>query len=111
MAHVSGHTEPPPPLPIEDQREMFFPAHPFPFYPLDLGLALGIAAAIFMLLAVIIALAVNPGGMNFFRDIFPGFRLDSFAGIIIGLIWSFLSGLVLGLLAGVLYNWRLRRYV
>ncbi|MFQ5864369.1 MAG: hypothetical protein ACE5IW_03975 [bacterium] len=102
----------PPPPPIEKQREMFFPARPLKFHVLYLGLAFGIAAAVFMLLSMIIALAVNPTGMKLFEDIFPGFRLEqSFGAVLIGLLWSFVTGFVIGTVTGLLYNWRLKRYV
>ena len=112
MPHLpSGEGHPPPPPPeIEDQREMFFPATPFRFYPLDLGLAFGLSAAIFMLLTIIVATATHSSGLIFFKDIFPGFDLN-LPGIIIGLVWAFGAGFVLGGLTGFWYNWRLRQYI
>ncbi|MFQ5708736.1 MAG: hypothetical protein ACE5HO_14870 [bacterium] len=117
---VEESTVPPPPPPIEDQREMFFPTKPFRFYPVDMGLAIGIAAALFMLFYVVVALAVNKLGLGsanlgFFEQLFPGFHLGNtigtvFAGTLIGMIWSFGLGFLLGLLIGVVYNLRLKAY-
>jgi NhaP-type Na+/H+ and K+/H+ antiporter len=89
---------------------MFFPATPFRFYPLDLGLAVGLSGAIFVLLTTAVAMATRSSGMLFFKDIFPGFDLN-FPGIILGLVWAFGAGFVLGGLAGFWYNWRLRQYI
>jgi hypothetical protein len=84
---------------------------PFRFYPLDLGIAVGTAAAFFMLLVMFVTLLVNPTGMKFFEDVFPGFSLRTFWGFVAGLLWSFGTGFLLGLGAGYFYNWRLRSYV
>ncbi|MFQ5823291.1 MAG: hypothetical protein ACE5JB_04480 [bacterium] len=103
---------PPPPPKIEEQRERFFPAQPLRFHVLYLGLAIGIAAAVFMLFSIIIALAINPTGMKLFEDIFPGFKLEPNVGsIFIGLLWSFVAAFVFGTFTGLIYNWRLLKYV
>ncbi|MFQ5710119.1 MAG: hypothetical protein ACE5HO_21910 [bacterium] len=99
----------PPPPDIEKEREPVT-SRPHWLYPFDLGLALGIAAALFMLIAMLITSAVNPSGMKLFEDLFAGFNLATFSGRIIGLIWSFGSGFLLGTFTGLLYNLRLRRY-
>ena len=112
MAHLGGPGgHPPPPPDIEDQQEMFFPPNPTRVYPLDLGVAFGITAMLFMITAIAISLAVSPAGMQFFEDIFVGFDIANMTGRIIGLIWSFGTGFVLGTFTGFFYNWRLRRYV
>lgn len=121
ISPVEESVPPNPPGPIEDQREMFFPTRPFRFYPVDLGLAFGIAAALFMFFYTIITLAVNKLGsatasLVFFEQIFPGFHLGStlstfILGTFVGLIWSFVLGFVLGTLIGFVYNLRLKRYV
>ena len=108
-ARESSTTNPPPT--IEDQRELFFPAIPSRIHAFDFGIAFGIAAVVFMLLSIIIALAVNPSGLKFFEDVFHGFNLSSFPRILLGLLWAFGTGFVLGTLTGLLYNLRLRRYV
>lgn len=112
-----------PPPAIEEQRELFFPVRPFRFYPLDFGLAVGIGAALFMLFYILITFFIDVIGLGtanleFFEQIFPGFKLDfgaSFgrivSGAFIGMIWSFVSGFVLGFLFGFIYNLRLRAYV
>ncbi|MDZ7292258.1 MAG: hypothetical protein ONB44_15870 [candidate division KSB1 bacterium] len=112
MPHLPDHPPPPPPPAIEAQQEMFVPVRPFRFYPVDLGLAFGMAAAVFMLLAMLIAVAKgNPASMNFFEDIFPGFNLKTVGGIFLGLVGSFVAAFILGFLTGLLYNWRVRRRV
>ncbi|MFQ5637930.1 MAG: hypothetical protein ACE5IR_08020 [bacterium] len=112
MPHLGGSTgHPPGPADIEDQREIFLPAEPCRFYPFDLGVAFGIAAFVFFLFMVIISLAHDPPGMEFFVDVFPGFTLATVYGIIIGLIWSFATGFVLGTMTGFVYNYLLRHYV
>ncbi len=108
-SHVSGHVEPPPP--VEAQQEMFFPQVPFRMYPLDLGLAFGLAAAVFMAIAILLAKFANAGSTSIFEGVLPGFSLTSFSGIVIGLFWSLAGGFVIGVLTGVFYNLRLRRYV
>ncbi len=116
MAHgklpIAPATDPysstPPPPTIERLRELFFPARPFWFHPWHLGLALGIAAALFMLFYVILVLLINlsmvsGATLQFFVDIFPGFNL-TFVGIIIGIVWSFVLGFVFGIFLGLGYN-------
>jgi hypothetical protein len=108
-SHVSGHIDPPPP--VEAQQTMFFPPSPFRLYPMDLGFAFGVTATVFMALAILLAKFTNAGSMSIFEDVLPGFHLTSLTGIIIGLFWSLAGGFVLGVLTGVFYNLRLRRYV
>lgn len=109
MPHDGPTAHPPPPPPdIEDAREMFLPYHPFRFQPFWLGLAFGIACAIFMVFAMVIS---NPGGMKFFEDIFPGYTYSRTIGsFLVGLFWSFGAGFVMGTVTGIIYNWKLRKY-
>jgi hypothetical protein len=109
MSHqIGGGGHDPPP--IYAQQEMFAPAQPFRFYPLDLGLALGVAAAVFMLLAMLVAIAGNNAeGLRFFQTLFPGFTPAHKLSIVIGLAWSFVYGGIAGFATGVLYNWRMNR--
>jgi len=111
--HDNGRPHPPPPPPpVEAHRETFAPAQPLRFYPLDLGLALGLAATVFMLFAMLVTMAANhPESMTFFKEIFPGFGLDSVTGVFLGLLWSFIAAFVIGFFTGWLYNWRVRRYM
>ncbi|MFQ5604291.1 MAG: hypothetical protein ACE5HS_13570 [bacterium] len=109
----SAETLPPPT--IEEQRQLFFPIKPFRFFPIDYGLALGIGAAVFLLLYIFVAsISGTSSNLVFFENIFPGFHLSSASGFLsvltqslIGLIWSFASGFVLGFLFGFVYNWRM----
>jgi hypothetical protein len=65
-----------------------------------------------MLFAVIIALLLNHNGMKFFEDIFAGFQLHGGAlRVLIGVLWSFVTGFVLGTVSGFVYNFLLRKYV
>jgi hypothetical protein len=89
---------------------MFFPTLPFRFHPLDLGIAVGLAGAVFMLLSFVVASAFKPSAMGIFKDIFLGFDM-SFPRLLIGVLWAFAGGFVFGAFAGFLYNWRLRSYV
>lgn len=112
MSHEPGSgAHPPPPDDIEEQRELFFPSRPFRFYPIALGVALGCAAVIFMTLSMVIALNVDPAGMQFFRDVFPGFTLMNWSGRLMGLVWAFGTGLILGTFTGLIYNLSLRTSV
>lgn len=109
MSHISGNQGHDPP-PIYARQEMFAPAQPFRFYPLDLGLALGVAAAVFMLLAMLVSIAGdNAEGLRFFQTLFPGFTPGHKLSILIGLVWSFVYGGIVGFAIGVLYNWRVNR--
>ncbi|NUO78676.1 hypothetical protein HUU05_01245 [candidate division KSB1 bacterium] len=120
MSHVSGHVDPPlpshvkghvdPPPPVDAQQEVFFPQAPLQIYPIDLGLAFGLTSAVFTAIAILLAKFSN-GSITLFEQILPGFSLASLAGIVIGLFWSLAGGFVLGVLTGVFYNLRLRRYV
>jgi len=102
-----GH-EPPP---IYAQQEMFAPAQPFRFYPLDFGLAFGVATAVFMLLIMLVTIAGNNAeGLKFFQILFPGFNPAVKFSIVIGLFWSFVYGFVAGFFTGLFYNWRMRRH-
>ena len=109
MPHVPGHAEPPPP--VEAQQELFFPQAPLRMYPMDLGLAFGLTATVFMALAILLAKFTGSGSTSIFEGVLPGFSLTSLAGIVIGLFWSLAGGFVIGVLTGVFYNLRLRRYV
>jgi len=110
MPHLGGNTGHDPPL-IHAQQEMFAPTQPFRFYPFDFGLALGAAAAVFMLLAMLVAIAGNNAeGLNFFKTLFPGFTPGQKLSIVIGLVWSFAYGFVAGFFTSLLYNWRMSRY-
>ena len=121
MSHVSGHVDPPPPShvsghvdpppPVEAQQELFFPSAPFRIYPMDLGLAFGLTAMVFLAFAILLAKFTNGGNPSVFEGVLPGFSLTSLAGIVIGLFWSLAGGFVIGVLTGVFYNLRLRRYV
>lgn len=121
MSHVPGHIDPPPPCgssapgdplsPLETQRELFFPATPLRLYPIDLGLAFGLTATLFMAFAIMLAKFSGRGSMSFFESLLPGFSLNGALGIVLGLLWCFIGGLVIGVLTGVLYNLRLRRYL
>jgi len=109
MSHlVTGGGHDPPP--IYAQQEMFAPARPFRFYPFDLGLALGVASAVFMLIAMLVTMAGdNAEGLKFFQILFPGFMPGHKLSIVIGLVWSFVYGGIVGFATGVLYNWRVNR--
>ena len=121
MSHVSGHLDPPPPShvsghldpppPVEAEQKVFFPQTPLQVYPIDLGLAFGLTAAVFMALAILLAKFTNGGSTSIFEGVLPGFSLASLSGIVIGLFWSLAGGFVIGVLTGVFYNLRLRRYV
>jgi len=109
MSHeIGGGGHDPPP--IYAQQEMFAPAQPFRFYPLDFGLALGVASAVFTLLAMLIAIAGgNTQGLEFFQTLFPGFNPEQKISLVMGIVWSFLYGGLGGFVTGVLYNWRVNR--
>ena len=121
MSHVAGHVDPPPPShvaghvdpppPVEAEQRVFFPQTPLRVYPLDLGLAFGLTVAVFTALAILLAKFTNNGSTSVFEGLLPGFSLTSPAGIVIGLFWSLAGGFVIGVLTGVFYNLRLRRYV
>jgi len=109
MPHMPGGQGHDPPA-IYAQQEMFAPAQPFRFYPLDFGLALGVAAAVFMLLAMLVCIAGdNAAGLSFFQALFPGFTPERPLSLVIGLVWSFVYGGIIGFATGVLYNWRVNR--
>ncbi len=109
MPHLPGNQGHDPPG-ILAQQEMFAPAQPFRFYPLDFGLALGVAAAVFMLLVMLVSIAGdNADGLRFFQVLFPGFMPVHKLSIVIGLAWSFVYGGIIGFAAGTLYNWRVNR--
>jgi succinate dehydrogenase/fumarate reductase cytochrome b subunit len=86
------------------------PAQPFRFHPLDFSVALGVAAAVFMLLAMLVAIAGNNAEIEFFQNFSPGFTPSQKLSIIMGLVWSFVCGFVAGFCIGLLYNWRVSRY-
>lgn len=121
MSHVAGHVDPPPPShvaghvdpppPVEAEQRVFFPQTPLQIYPLDLGFAFSLTAAVFMAFAILLAKFTNNGSTSAFESLLPGFSLASLAGIAIGLFWSLAGGFVIGVLTGVFYNLRLRRYV
>lgn len=121
MSHMPGHVDPPPPCGssapgeplsrLETQRELFFPSTPLRIFPIDLGLASGLTATVFMAFAVLLAKFATGGNMNFFEDLLPGFSLETVLGVVIGFIWTMAGGFVTGVLFGVLYNLRLHRYV
>jgi hypothetical protein len=108
MPGGQGHDPPA----IYAQQEMFAPTQPFRFYPLDFGLAFGVAATVFMLIAMLVAVAGNHADrLKFFQMLFPGFNPDAGITMLMGLVWSFVYGFVAGFFMGLLYNWRIsRRY-
>jgi hypothetical protein len=85
----------------------------------SIGAAVAIAAATFMAFAIIIALAAGaPNSLQFFEDIFPGFDLGTggfSAGLLLklaaGLLWAAAFGFLLGAFTGLIYNWRVQKYV
>lgn len=109
MSHLGGSQGHDPPA-IYAQQEMFAPTQPFRFYPLDFGLAFGVAATVFMLIAMLVAVAGNnTTGLSFFQMLFPGFDPNAKISLMMGLVWSFVYGFVGGFFMGLLYNWRINR--
>ena len=70
-----------------------------------LGLALGIMWAIVLFLATIVILAKGTGGehLKLLGKFYPGYSVSA-VGLILALIWGFISAFIFGWLVGLLYN-------
>ena len=80
---------------------------------IGLGLALGCAWALGILLVGIIALVAPDFAVDPFRDIFnifyPGWG-QSFGETLLMTVWSFTHGFVGGLLVGIFYNFFAKKF-
>lgn len=73
------------------------------------GISMGLTFAI--LLVVITILASTPYGLNkilldYIAIVYPGYSSEPI-GIIIGIFWAFVNGLIFGTLLAYLYNFQL----
>lgn len=77
-------------------------------------LGLGLAFAWGILFLIISLIAAASGGaalLDVFRTLYPGFNLGNYTGIFAGVVWSFLYGLITGLLVALFYNSLVRQSV
>lgn len=73
--------------------------------PIRLGLAIGLGwAFLFVIMAIVARLRGLIQAFDFFKSFYPGFVPAANHGLLVGFGWSFLYGLIFGLLIGILYN-------
>ena len=74
---------------------------------IGLGLSAGLAWALAVLVAGIIAMVMQEANVEAFKDIFnlvyPGWGM-SVGGTLLMVVWSFTHGFVAGFLIGIFYN-------